>query len=69
VTLTVWRLRDPARQETRCLLIHHEDTDCELRVERARVVITVEQQLSVDAAFNRANALWVEYLLEGWTEL
>jgi hypothetical protein len=68
VTVVVWKLKDPAGIEMRCLLKSGSDGSCELRVEWGNEVLTSEQHTSVESAFARADALWIEYLLDGWSE-
>ena len=41
---------------------------CELRVEQEGRVIYSEEHPSVEAAFLRTNAMWIECQRDGWTE-
>ena len=66
--VTVWWLRDPAGVETRCALAPGENESCELTLEQANQVIHTERHANLDAALLRANAMWIECQLDGWTE-
>ena len=67
--VTVWWLRDPAGIDTRCALRPGENDSCELTLEQANQVILAEHHPDLDAALRRANAMWIECQLDGWTEL
>jgi hypothetical protein len=69
VNVTVWRLKDSAGVETRCVLEHVGTNLWELRVERGAEVINLERYPSDNTALARANTMWVNCLLDGWTEL
>jgi hypothetical protein len=68
VQVVVWRLRDSAGIEMQCVLTAGEQEAWELRVEWGSEVTIVERHASIDAALTRADALWIEYLLDGWGE-
>ena len=68
VTVVVWRLKDPGGIELKCVLTSTSPDRCDLRVEWGNEPITTEQYSSVEAAFARADAMWIEYLLDGWGE-
>ena len=69
MALTVWRLKDPSGIETRCVLENAGTNSCELRVEQEGRVIYAEEHPSVEVAFLRTNAMWIECQRDGWTEL
>ena len=69
VALTVWRLKDPSGIETRCVLENLGTDSCELRVEQEGRVIYSEDHPSVEAAFLRTSAMWVECQRDGWTQM
>jgi len=69
VTVTVWRLKDPSGVAARCLLEHLAADRWELRVQLGDELIRMEQHPTADAALNAANAMWLNYLLDGWLEV
>ena len=66
--VTVWWLKDPAWVDTRCALLPGERDSCELTLEQENQVILTEHHDNLDAALLRANAMWIECQLDGWTE-
>lgn len=68
MAIFVWRLADPAGIETRCTLVPGEDDSCELRIEQGDRVIHTELHANADTALLKAEALWIECQLDGWTE-
>lgn len=66
--VTVWWLKDPTGIETRCALVPAESDSCDLTLEQENRVIHSEHHDDLDAALRRANAMWIEYQLDGWTE-
>jgi hypothetical protein len=68
VTVTVWRLKDPYGVGTRCVLEHVGPDIWELRVQRGEELLKTEQHSTADAALHAANAMWLNYLLDGWLE-
>ena len=68
VALTIWRLKDPSGVETHCVLENAGTDSCELRVEQEGRVIYSEEHPSVEAAFLRTSAMWIECQRDGWTE-
>jgi hypothetical protein len=69
MAVTIWRLKDPAGVETRCAVVPSDSEPCELRLEQGDQVIRTEHHPNLDAVLRRANAMWIECQLEGWTEL
>ena len=69
MTVTVWTLRDPAGEETRCVLENRGGDIWELRLEGGADVASVERFPSAKMALSRADVIWLESLLNGWTEL
>ncbi len=66
--VTVWRLKDPAGIETRCVVAQGESDACELRVEQEDQVIHTERRHSVDAALLRADTMRLMCQRDGWKE-
>jgi hypothetical protein len=66
--VTIWRLKDPTGVETRCTIVPEESESCELRLEQGDEVLYVEHHPRIEAALLRANAMWIERQLDGWTE-
>ncbi len=66
---TIWRLKHPARVEIRCVVVPSENESWELTVQQGNQIIHTEHHHDIDAALLRANAMWIEYQLDGWTEV
>jgi hypothetical protein len=69
VTVTVWSLRDPSGNVMRCVLENSSGDTWELKLEGAGEVGSVERFETAKAALSRADVIWLESLLNGWTEL
>ena len=68
MTVTVWRLIDPSGIEARCVLENFGPDAWVLGVERAGELVSSDQYPTADVAFAKANAMWLERMLDGWTE-